>query len=287
MGEPFFNRMTLPLAVLLIFLVGVGPVLPWGKADSRHFRRFMVPGVLGVLAIVGWLAIGGRHILAMLGIGFAVFAIAANLVEFVVGARARMNAKGENPFSATVALVRANSRRYGGYIAHLGILVLSVGIIASSSFTIDEEFTLEPGETAEVGSYTLRFDDIWGSDQARRFSVTAEMAVLKGGEQIGTLYPKLNYYRMSDQPIGTPAVRTRAHEDLYLTLMAFEQNGETVTIRALVEPLVGWIWVGSLVIGFGALIALRYRSPRADDRRPREPKPRPGSRRPAREEVAA
>ncbi|NIQ55629.1 MAG: heme lyase CcmF/NrfE family subunit, partial [Gammaproteobacteria bacterium] len=96
-GEPFFNRMTLPLAVLLLFLVGVGPVLPWGKADSRHFRRFMVPGVLGVLAIVGWLAIGGRHILAMLGIGFAVFAIAANLVEFVVGARARMNAKGENP----------------------------------------------------------------------------------------------------------------------------------------------------------------------------------------------
>ncbi|NIP78916.1 MAG: heme lyase CcmF/NrfE family subunit [Gemmatimonadetes bacterium] len=264
-GEPFFNRMTLPLAVMLIFLVGVGPVLPWGQATEKHFRRFVVPGVVGVLGAVVWMAVGGRHLLALLGIALAAFAITANLGELWIGMRARMRAHGENPLSAAGRLVMANSRRYGGYIAHLGILIVSVGIIASSSFTLDHEFTLSRGETAEVGDYTLRFDDIWGSDEARRFSITAELAVLKDERQIGTLRPKLNYYRMSDQPIATPAVRTRAHEDLYLTLMAFEEDGETVTIRALVEPLVGWIWVGALIIGTGAFVALQYRSRRADD----------------------
>jgi cytochrome c-type biogenesis protein CcmF len=286
-GEPFFNRMTLPLAVMLIFMVGVGPVLPWGKASSKHFKRLIVPGVIGALGVVVWLSFGGRHILGILGIGFAAFAIASNLGEFVLGARARMRAHGEDPFRAVGRLVRANSRRYGGYTAHLGILILCVGIIASSSFTIDREHTLTRGQTAQVGDYTVRFDDVWGSDQARRFSITAEIAVLKGDRRIGTLYPALNYYQMSDQPIATPAVRTRAHEDLYITLMAFEQDGSSITIRTLVEPLVGWIWVGSLIIGIGALVALQYRGRRTQDLGGRQPAPKPGARRREREEVAA
>ncbi|MFW5951367.1 MAG: heme lyase CcmF/NrfE family subunit [Gemmatimonadota bacterium] len=285
-GEPFFNRMTLPLAVLLIVLLGIGPVLPWGKASEKHFRRLIVPGAIGGIVLVLWLAVGGRHILGILGMAFAGFAIAANLGEFVIGMRARMRAKGENAVSALTRLVGANPRRYGGYVAHLGILLMTVGIIASSSFTTDIEVTLDRGETVQVEDYTLRFDDIWGSDEARRFSIVSEIAILHGGERIGTLYPKLNYYRGSDQPIGTPAVRTRVHEDLYLTLMAFDQDGASITLRALVEPLVGWIWFGSFVIGLGALIALRYRSRRADDARAREPAT-PGAPRPEREEVAA
>jgi cytochrome c-type biogenesis protein CcmF len=286
-GEPFFNRMTLPLAVMLIFLVGVGPVLPWGRAGEKHLRRFVVPGIIGMMGALVWLGVGGRNILALLGVAFAAFAIAANLSEFVVGIRARVRARGEGPFAAARGLFGANARRYGGYVAHLGILMISLGIIASSSFTVDREYTLDRGETAMVGDYTLRFDDIWGTEEARRFSITAEVAVLKGGEQIGVLHPRLNYYRMSDQPIATPAVRTRAHEDLYLTLMAFDQQGESVTIRALVEPLVGWIWVGALVIGVGAFIALGYRSRRADDSRSRKPVPPDAGRRRKREGVAA
>jgi cytochrome c-type biogenesis protein CcmF len=286
-GEPFFNRMTLPLAVMLIFLVGVGPVLPWGKANEKHLKRFMVPGAVAVLGIIVWLAVGGRNILAVLGFALAGFALAANIGEFVVGARARMKAHGENPFTALGRLVAANSRRYGGYVAHIGILVLSVGIIASSSFTLDSEHTLERGDIARIGDYGVRFDDVWGSDEARRFSITAELAILDGDAQIGTLRPKLNYYRMSDSPIATPAVRTRAHEDLYITLMAFEQDGSSITIRTLVEPLVGWIWVGSLIMGLGAAIALRFRSRRADDARARAPRSEGDGSARRREEVAA
>jgi len=287
-GEPFFNRMTLPLAVMLIFLVGVGPVLPWGKANSKHYRRFIVPGIIGGLVMVLWLAVGGRNILGILGIAFAGFAIASNAGEFVHGVRARMKSLGENPATALRRLIGNNPRRFGGYTAHLGILLICVGIIASSSFTIDEEFTLQKGQAAQVGDYQVRFDDIWGSDEPRRFSITAQMAILKGGEQIGVLYPSLNYYQMSDQPIGTPAVRTRPHEDLYITLMAFEQSGESITIRALVEPLVGWIWVGSLVLGAGALLALQHKTRRQAQTPTRRPGPsEPGRTRRKREEVAA
>ncbi len=263
-GEPFFNRMTLPLAVMLLLLVGVGPVLPWGKATERHLKRFYVPGVIGVLILIAYLAVGGRSVLAVLGFGLAGFALAANIGEFVLGAAARRRAHGENPLTATLRLIKANPRRFGGYTAHIGILLVSVGIIASSSFTIDREFTLEKGQEASVGDYTIRFEDIWGTEEARRFSVTSRIAVLKDGERIGTLDPKLNYYQMSDTPISTPAVRTRPHEDLYLTLMAFEQDGSTATIRAIIEPMVAWIWIGGLVIGLGAGVALTYRNRRPD-----------------------
>ncbi|MGK7312567.1 MAG: heme lyase CcmF/NrfE family subunit [Candidatus Longimicrobiales bacterium M2_2A_002] len=283
-GEPFFNRMTLPLAVMLLFLVGVGPVLPWGKANERHYKRFIIPGVVGVLALIGFLAVGARHYLALLGFGFAGFALVANLGEFVIGAAARRRAHGEDPITATFRLMKANPRRYGGYTAHIGILLVSVGIIASSTFTLDREFTLSKGETATIGDYTLRFEDIWGNDEPRRFVINAQIAVLKGGDQIATMNPRLNYYQMSDSPISTPAVREQLHEDLYLTLMAFEQDGANVTIRALVEPLVVWIWIGGILMGVGAAVALLYRSRRADDARPRTPRP---DRTAKREEVPA
>jgi cytochrome c-type biogenesis protein CcmF len=143
--------------------------------------------------------------------------------------------------------------------------------VASSTFTIDHEVTLGPGETATVGDYTVRFDDIWARDEPHRFVVAADLAIFKGGRRVGTLDPRLNYYRMSDQPITTPAVRSRMHEDLYINLMAFERDGSSVTLRVLVEPLVVWIWIGGFIVFGGAGIAFTYRGPRDGKRKPRGP----------------
>ena len=261
-GEPFFNRMTLPLAVMLLFLVGVGPVLPWGRADRRHFRRMIVPGLVGAGAAALALAWGARSVLALAGFAFAGFALAGNLGEFVTGARARMRAHGENPVAALARLVSANPRRFGGYTAHIGVLVVAVGILGSSTFTTDREATLARGESLEVGDYSIRFDDIWAREEPQRFVVAAQLGIFRGGERIGSLEPRLNYYQMSDQPISTPAVRSSLHEELYLNLMAFERDGSTVTIRALIEPLVIWIWIGGLMVGLGALISFRFKSRR-------------------------
>ena len=280
-GAPFFNRMTLPLIAALLFLLGVGPALPWRAATREELRtRFVAPGLAAAAAIAIAAAFGTRNLYAYAAFAFAGWAAASNLGEFWRGARARMRTKGEGAGVALVRLVRSNGRRYGGYIAHLGVLAMAVGIAASSAFRSEVERTLRPGETLEIEGYRLRFDGVAARDEPRRFVVWADMALLDGdGEVADVLQPRLNFYRTSDQPITTPAVRERPHEDLYLVLMAFDRNGANVTIQALVEPLVAWIWIGGGIVGAGALVSLlagpRSRRPgrlsRADPGRARAP----------------
>jgi cytochrome c-type biogenesis protein CcmF len=257
-GAPFFNRMTLPLIAALLFLLGVGPALPWRAATPDELRtRFVVPALAGVAAIAIAAAFGTRDPYAYAAFAFAGWAAATNLGEFWRGTRARMRAHGELAITALARLVRSNGRRYGGYIAHLGILAMAVGIAASSAFRNEVERTLRPGQTLEIEGYTLRFDGVSAREEPRRFVVWADMALLnRAGEPTEVMQPRLNYYRTSDQPITTPAVRERPHEDLYLVLMAFERDGSSVTVQALVEPLVAWIWIGGVVVGLGALISL-------------------------------
>ncbi|MEN8374450.1 MAG: heme lyase CcmF/NrfE family subunit [Gemmatimonadota bacterium] len=257
-GAPFFNRMTLPLIVALLFLLGVGPALPWRAATREELKeRFRVPTIAAVAALAFAVLVGTRNPYAFAAFAFAGWAGATNLQEFWRGARARMRAHGEGPATALVRLVRSGGRRYGGYVAHLGILMMAVGIAASSVFRVETERTLRPGETLEIEGYTLRFDGVSAREEPRRFVVWADMALLDAaGEPREVLRPRLNFYRTSDQPVTTPAVRERPHRDLYLVLMAFERDGSSVTIQALVQPLVVWIWIGGVVVALGALISL-------------------------------
>ena len=257
-GAPFFNRMTLPLSMMLLFLVGVGPALPWRQARVSELKeRFTAPAVvLALVLVASWLA-GARNPNTLLAFAFAAWALTLNLGEFWRGTSARMRAHGESPPTALRRLVAANARRYGGYTAHIGFILMVVGIAASSSFRFEREVTLDVGDTVQVEGYTLRLESVWAEEEPQRFVVGAEVAILNAaGAPIGVLDPRLNYYPTSDQPITTPAVRERPHEDLYLTLLAFERDGSQATIQAIVEPLVWWIWVGGVVIGLGALISL-------------------------------
>ena len=256
-GGPFFNQMTLPLIVALLFLVGVGPVLPWRRAPEGHLRaRLMVPGVVGVVvAILSWL-VGTRDVYALLAFSFGAFALVVNLREFVDGARARMRAQGEDPVTAFLRLFRSSNRRYGGYTAHVGILVLAIGVAASSTFRFERQITLSPGEEVHVEGYGLRLTDIRAWEEPHRFVVAGLLDVTKKGRVIDRLDPRLNFYGGSDQPITTPAVRSRPTEDLYITLIAFERDGSSATITTVIEPLVGWIWVGGLIIFLGSLLAV-------------------------------
>ena len=256
-GEPFFNRMTLPLCMALIFLMGVGPALPWRAASRDQIRRQLLPPSIAMLVVaVASVALGVRNVYAVITFSFAAFALYVNIHEFVRGARARMRSIGEGPLTALRHMVRVNQRRYGGYTAHIGVIVLTVGIAASSAFRYEQDATLRVGETMTVQGHVLRFDGVWGREEPRRFVVAADIALLKNGQPAQTLQPKLNFYRGTDTPISTPAVRSRLDEDLYLNLMAFDQQGTHVTIRALVEPLVIWIWIGGGIVALGALIAI-------------------------------
>lgn len=259
-GVPFFNRMALPAMVSLLFLMGVGPALPWGSTTWVEARKRLYPPGIGAV-IMGAVALiaGARNIYAILAFACVGYAAVGNLREFWIGMRARHRAHGESWPTALLRLIAGNRRRYGGYVAHIGVLLIALGITASSTFRSEREATLTPGQTLTVAGHTVRLKNLWGREEPQRSVIGATMDVLgKNGAVIGTMEPRMNYYRVSDQPVPTPDVRSRISGDLYINLMAFESNGANATVKVIVEPFVPWIWFGGLVIVIGAIIGLGY-----------------------------
>jgi cytochrome c-type biogenesis protein CcmF len=256
-GEPFFNRMTLPICAALLFLMGVGPALPWRGASKEVVRRQLLPPtVAAVVGLVVSLVIGVRSPYALAAFSFGAFALAANVREFFDGAAARRRAHGEAPPVALVRLVGANRRRYGGYIAHLGVLTFTLGIGASATFRTEREATLRKGESMDVGPFTVRLDDVYYREEPQRGVMAAGVTVLRGSREVGRMEPRMNFYPTSDQPVPTPSVRSRPAGDLYINLQAFAQDGTNATLRVIQEPLVPWIWIGGMIVCFGALVSL-------------------------------
>ena len=256
-GEPFFNSMTLPLCMALLFLMGVGPALPWRVAPRDVVRRELaIPAVLAVLVAIVVAIFAGWNAYAILTFAFGTFALAVNLRQFAIGAAARMRAHGEAAPVALIRLIGGNRRRYGGYLAHVGAIVVAVAIGASSAFKSETEATLRKGETMSLRGHTIRLDELWGRQEPQRFVLGVDVTVLRDGQASGVMNPRLNFYQTSEQPIATPAVRSRASGDLYLNLMAIERDGSTATIRMIVEPLVPWIWAGGMIIVLGAFITV-------------------------------
>ncbi|MHB1169229.1 MAG: cytochrome c-type biogenesis CcmF C-terminal domain-containing protein, partial [Longimicrobiales bacterium] len=193
----------------------------------------------------------------LLAFAFAAFALTANVQEYVRGTAARRRAQGGGWLRAFNGLINANPRRYGGYFAHIGLIVAAIGITASTVFRAERQATLSVGESVTMQEYTVRFDGMRTAQEPQRFVVGAHTTIFVDGEEVGTLFPRLNFYQMSAEPIATPAVRTRPDNDLYLTLLAFdEQDGSTATLSVIVEPLVGWIWVGGIMVTLGALFGI-------------------------------
>jgi cytochrome c-type biogenesis protein CcmF len=259
-GVPFFNRMALPAMVSLIFLMGVGPSLPWGSTTWPDARKRLYPPaiaavILGAIAVIA----GARGIYAILAFAFVGYAAMGNLREFWIGMRARHRAHGESWPTALVRLIGGNRRRYGGYIAHIGVLLIALGITASSTFRTEREATLVPGQSLTVAGHTVRLKNLWGREEPQRSVIGATMDVLgRNGSVTGNLEPRMNYYHVSDQPVPTPDVRSGLGGDLYVNLMAFDSTGANATVKVIVEPLVPWIWFGGLVVVVGAIIGLFY-----------------------------
>ncbi|HSJ05832.1 MAG TPA: heme lyase CcmF/NrfE family subunit [Longimicrobiales bacterium] len=271
-GAPFFNRMTIPLCVALVFLVGIGPMLPWRVVNAQDLRRKLVkPALAAILVLAVVLTVGMRDFWGILAFTFSAFAAVSNIQEFALGTAARRRAGGGSWAESLWGLMNANPRRYGGYTAHLGLIMMVVGITGSSVFRLEREATVRVGEVVQLQEYAVQFQELWARDEPHRFVVGARFDVLVNGRLSGEMNPRLNYYRArGSEPITTPAVRTRAHKDLYMNLLAFEQDGSSATVTVITEPLVVWIWIGSAIIAFGAFFSVwPRRRQRATVRAPR------------------
>jgi cytochrome c-type biogenesis protein CcmF len=152
--------------------------------------------------------------------------------------------------------VSGNRRRYGGFLAHLGIITVAAAITASSSFRFEREATLKPGQLMPIqGDLSVRFKGMWQKDEPQRQVIGADVDILRGTTVIGALDPRMNFYRTQEQPVPTPSVRSRPTGDVYINLMAFTEDGKSATLRVIVEPFVPWIWLGGLIVALGAVLS--------------------------------
>jgi cytochrome c-type biogenesis protein CcmF len=272
-GEPFFNRMSLPVVIVLVFLMGVGPALPWGRASRDEMRRKLVPPAAGAALLLAIALLAGmRNAYALAVVALAGYSIVANAREIVIGMQARHEARGEAWGVALLKLASGNRRRFGGYVAHIGVFAVAIGIAASSSMRSDREATLKPGESITVAGRTLRLKSVWGREETQRSVVGATLEFVENGRVAGIIEPRMNFYPASQQPVPTPAVRSSLLGDVYVNLQAFRPDGSNVTVKVIYEPLVPWIWAGGLIVVLGAITSIlpqRVRVAReADARQP-------------------
>jgi cytochrome c-type biogenesis protein CcmF len=212
--------------------------------------------VAAIAVAIAVLIVGARAPYAILAFAFAAFAFVANVREYLIGVAARQRSHGEGFLVALGRLVSGNRRRYGGYLAHLGVVSVAVAIAASSTFRSEGEATLKKGGTMTVRGLTLRLDDVWGREEPQRQVVGATLTVLRGARVIARLDPRMNFYPTSQQPVPTPAVDSRLSGDIYVNLMAFQPDGSSATVRVILEPLVPWIWAGGLIVCLGSIVAV-------------------------------
>jgi cytochrome c-type biogenesis protein CcmF len=255
-GMPFFNQVNVPLFLGLIFLMGVGPLIAWRRASLDNLKRnFLWPAVIGAVAAgVVW-ALGVRSALAVLSLALAAFVAATITVDVVRGTRARRRL-GEALPGALGRLLLRHNRRYGGFVVHLGILVIALGVTGSQAWSVQTETTLQRGEHTELAGYRVRFDGLAASEESNHFKVTATFTV-DGGHANGTvLLPAKKFYPQEQSPIAYVDYRLGLFEDLYVVLGDFARDGSQATVKLQVNRLVSWIWIGGLVLTLGAALAV-------------------------------
>jgi len=256
-GPPFFNKVNGPLGVLLLLLTGIGPVIAWRRASLKSLRRnFTIPLLSGVTAGVLFFVLGYHNYYAVVIFSLAGFVLGTIFSEFYRGTRARQAMLRESSPQALGRLVSKNPRRYGGYIVHAGIVLMFIGVAGSSFFKIEKQVSVKPGESFEVGRYTLQYGGIKNSDSPHVSIQAAEVQVLVGGQLIDTMHPEKRLYKKQNQPTTDVAIRPTLLEDLYVVLGSYDEPSGLVTFQVFVNPLLSWLWIGGFVLVLGTCVTM-------------------------------
>jgi cytochrome c-type biogenesis protein CcmF len=259
LGPTFYNRTTGPMFLGLILLMGVAPLIAWKRASAKRLGRSMLwPTLVAVILMTVIIVLGVRTPGAIIGIFIALWAGLITLFEYYRGAAARVKAHGENWAVALWTLFGRNRRRYGGYLIHLGVVVMAIGIIASSPpFQTETQRSVSAGQTITVGDYVLEYQTI------ERFIATdgravarARTIVYRDGREVARLSPRIDNYP-DGQPMSIPGTYTTPlGDDFYVLLVTWEPlSMSSATFKIYYNPLVNWVWTGGFVFIFGTLIA--------------------------------
>jgi cytochrome c-type biogenesis protein CcmF len=260
-GRPYFDRTTVPLVLMLLLLMGVGPLLPWRAGSPASIRdRLRVP-TFGAALTVGALAmLGMSDVAALAAYGLASFAAVAAISELTRGVRAYGRATGRAPIVSILPASMRNRRLFGGLIAHLGLIAVAVGVTTSASFQLNSQVTMTRGASAAFAGYSVRFEGVQRIDQRFRQVVVATLTLSSTATTVAVLHPSLNFYPNATDAIGTPSLRVgtpgNLFRDLYATVVQVSEDGGAGTFHLYLNPGVMWLWAGGGVLVVGGLFAL-------------------------------
>jgi cytochrome c-type biogenesis protein CcmF len=254
--RPFFERVNVPIGLFLLFLTGVGPLIAWRRSSLESLKRaFMWPSIAG-LVVIGVLAgFGVRQFYALVSFGLCAFVTWTVVSEFYKGSRAISQRMHKNLLASAVELTWRNTRRYGGYMVHIGIVLMFIGF-TGSAFNQDATLDVDTGAVSHIGHYELKIADLLQGENDNYAWHRAIIQVSKNGTPIGTMEPERRLYKASKQPTSEVAIRRRINEDFYLNFAGMSNDNTKAVIQAYIFPLVSCIWIGYWVLFIGTLVCL-------------------------------
>lgn len=257
-GPPYYERATGPLFAALVFLMGVAPLSAWGHSTWRTLGRAIWKPFIASLLVLGIVILGGvRSWAALLGFWVCASGLLITIYEYGRSALVRQHTTGENLVLAFWRLAGKNRRRFGGYIIHLGVVMIALGVIGIELFQVETQGTLVSGESLVLRDYSITFKSlsIFDTNDGRNVA-RAIVSVSRRGEYLGELYPRRDYYYDSQQAMTIPGVRSTMEDDLYVLLVDWQPiSTQKATFKIYNNPLVAWLWVGGLVFLMGTLVA--------------------------------
>ena len=258
-GPPFYQRATGPLFASLLFLMGVAPLSAWGHSTIQTLGRAMWKSALAALIVtIALFFFYTKNIAGLVGFFLIAFILFITLQEFWRGARSRQKTQGEGFFTALSRLMGRNRRRYGGYIIHMSIALMAIGILGIDLFQTSTQGALAKGEQLNIAQYSIKYRELASWDDAGKGVnyTRAVVDVYKNGIYLGQLNPRIDYYAESQQNMTIPANRSTLRDDLYVLLVDWEPvSSGGATFKIFVNPLVNWLWIGAIIFIFGIIFA--------------------------------
>ena len=252
-GPPFFNKVNSPLFLLLLILMAICPLLAWRRTSWQGIKRnFLLPGAFMLISIPVLIAIGIKGFMPLFFFAFSFFVLFSLVREFYIGTRAGVLHRGESWLQAFRSLITRNRRRYGGFLVHIGIVFMIIGLAGYGYFQFKESYNLKPGSTVNVKDYTLRYVTLQSVRKDYYTAITAPVEISKAGSgYIGTMRPEKRFYKRNE-PTTEVAIRSGLLEDLYLILSGWDDEGN-ITLTVVINPFLTWTWVGTGIAILGIL----------------------------------
>lgn len=255
-GIPFFNKVAGPILLAMLLVMGVCPLIAWQKSTLKNLREnFLWPLVIAVAITIALIVYGITKPWAVIGYLVCAFVLLTHLQEFYRGTKVRRKMTGEGFLTALSRLCLKNRRRYGGYIIHIGIVLMAIGIIGSNHYDLEVTRSVRAGDVIEVGDYQLTFNKLDARREGANEVVYADIDAIKNNNYVGKIIPEKIFYPTWHQPRTEVAIISTFKEDLYITLAGWDSDG-TTALKVNINPLVKWIWTGGYVLIFGTVFAL-------------------------------